>query len=392
MVSDSGSGTGTPITTPASSMEGVSYLSACWHFDASANTYQNRTIEARRYGTTSFTILDGANDFLYCGSESRFDMLAFIFNVASSIGTPVYEFSKSDNTWEEFLPEEFSQTIIPDYDITDNLFNFSHDGAVAFPSLRNWAARSFSSTNPHAAAPPDSTIRYWIRISASTAGGPSISQIQMRPYAYYCTASDVAQILQLDIDFDATTNPSRNTVEDYIRVAQSYIDYRTQKSWRLNYKIAEEYEFNIHGIRLQRRDTRKICRLQIWDGQNWETKTEGRTHDYFLVRDIGIVYFSRYFLLPARFTGPVWQWGIGEFNFPVRISYLYGRDIHADFEQGGMAFDLARKLAATDVLVNHDRTIITISGTDRLSYTEKIVEWKKEIDEKTEQLRGWVII
>ena len=84
----------------------------------------------------------------------------------------------------------------------------------------------------------------------------------MRPYAYYCSPTDVANLLQMDVDFDETTNPSRSSIEDYIRAAQSRIDYTTQKSWRLNYKIDEEYGSNItdgrtlHGF--GRKPTRKI--------------------------------------------------------------------------------------------------------------------------------------
>ena len=388
MVTGSGGGTGTPLTVPNTTLESLNYFEAIWYFDSSAGTYSNNTIEAVRYGGTAFTIFDGSSDYLYLGSSSKFDMAAFIMASAATCGTLTYEYSRADNTWTQFIPGEFGQTIISD---SENAFDFSNHGAVGFYGIRNWSARAFSNTSPHTATVPDTTIRYWIRISASTVGSPTINQIQMRPYAYYCNPTDVANVLQLDVDFDATTNPSRSSVEDYIRAAQSRIDYTTQKSWRLNYKIDEEYDFNIHGIDLVERDIRRIVRLQIWDGSGWETKREGRTGDYFLIRDTGTIHFSRFFLLPARFIGPIWQWGMGEFNKPVRISYFYGKDIYADVEQGPMVFDICRKLAAINLLNNSDRSILLLRGADNVSFADKIRIYKDEIEEQLDRLKSWVI-
>lgn len=379
---NSGSGTGTPLIVPAASLEAQPYFTAVWVWNNGTGTWTDRTLEARTAGGTAFSILAAAADYVYLGSESRFDMGIFLLSVVGSLGALTYAYSRADNTWSQTVP-------VLAYD-------FTLDGAEQFTNLRNWASRSFSATSPHAATPPDTTSRYWLRIStASVTTTPTVNQIQMRPRAYYCTPSDVANLLQLDDDFDATTVPSRNTVEDYIYAAQSYIDYRTHKSWRFNVKNSEEHQFNLNGIRLLERDIQRITRVQVYNGSEYETKTQGRTGDYFFVADTGMLYWARYFLLPARlqsYNAPVWQWGLGEFNFPVRVSYIYGKDIITDNEQGPLVFDITRKRAAIDVYRSHDYSILASSGSDRVSLDNKIRGWTDEIEEYIERLTGWLVV
>ena len=241
---------------------------------------------------------------------------------------------------------------------------------------------------------------YWIRVStASVATAPTIKRIQMRPYAAYCTTKDVYELLQLKnvlsgTDFTSSTVPSQSTVEQFIVEAQSTIDMSTRKSWRPVYVANEYQQFNLNGFKLDKADPYKVLQLKIWNGANWDTKTHGRTNDYFLVPDTGMVQFSRYFLLPARFTSynaPVWRWGGGEFTMPVKVTYLAGRDINTDTRQAGIVTDLAKKMAAIDVTRSADFGGAIVSGMDRVDLGTRISAWEEEIADKMDALKAFEV-
>ena len=347
---------------------------AVWTFSAGA--YQDRSIEARSSGGNVFTIFSTSADFLYIGLEERFDMAIFLLSTNGAIGTRTWQYYDGD-TWNTFSP-----TI--EYDFTSN-------GAEKFERLNNWRELLFTSTNPHTATPPDNITRYWIRCSvASVTTAPIVNQIIIREYATYASATDVAKILQLGYDFSSDTTPTRNTVEDYIHNAQSKIDYETGKSWRPNIAIDEEHDYIRPGFALVNNYPTQLLRLQIWNGSTYDIKTEGRGNDYFLVPDVGMVYYSRFFNLPARIQaysgGAPW----GEFSFSVRVSYIYGNSIYNERE-GGIVNDVAKKLAALDVLHNHDYTLIIPSGADRISLERKSDLWRVEIEENIGRLAAWEI-
>ena len=134
--------------------------------------------------------------------------------------------------------------------------------------------------------------------------------------------------------------------------------------------------------------------LEIWNGANWDDKSEGRTNDFFLTPDVGIVYFSRYFLLPARFqsyNAPVWRFGGGEFTNPIRVRYLAGRDVNTNPMEAGIIHDVAKKLTGVDILRSSDFGQYTVSGTDRVQLLQKIEGWSKEAEERLDKLRSWEI-
>ena len=221
----------------------------------------------------------------------------------------------------------------------------------------------------------------------------------MRPCNAYCTTKDVFNLLQLNnisstSDFTTTTVPSKLSVEQYIDAAQSKIEYRTRKSWRPNY-IAEEYhDFNLNGFRLKRNDAYKILSMDIWDGGGWDTKGQGRQEDYFLMPDANMVYFSRYFLLPARFqsyNAPVWRFGGGEFTNPIRVTYLAGRDINTNPFEAGIIFDSAKKIAAIEVLRSSDFGQFVVSGTDRVQLLQKIDGWERDVEQRLDDLRAFEV-
>ena len=132
----------------------------------------------------------------------------------------------------------------------------------------------------------------------------------------------------------------------------------------------------------------------IWNGADWDDKTEGRTKDYFLTPDVGVVYFSRYFLLPARFqsyNAPVWRFGGGEFTNPIRVQYLAGRDVNMNPMEAGIIHDVAKKHTAVELLMSSDFGQFTVSGTDRVQFMQKFAGWSREAEERLDTLRAWEI-
>ncbi len=359
-------------------------------FAYNGSSYTDATLEAQSPAGTAFSVLGGTSHFLYLGHSSKFDMAVFDVDTAGSIGALTWEYRKSDDTWVTFIPASGRLQLDPD-DNEGTQYDFSKDGVEIFPQnlLDSWATLTVNSAN-----------LYWIRVStASVSTAPTIKRIQMRPNAAYCTTKDVFELLQLGnvtstTDFTSSTTPTQSTVEQFIMEAQSTIDFRTRKAWRPQY-VANEYQsFNLNGFQLDKADPYRVLSLQVWNGATWDTKTQGRTKDYFLVPDTGMIQFSRYFLLPARFTSynaPVWRWGGGEFTMPVKVTYLAGRDLHTDSRQGGLVSDMCKKLTAIDIMRSSDFGNLVVSGSDRIQLAQKIEGWDREIEDKLDSLRAFEV-
>ena len=349
----------------------------------------NLALEAQSPAGTSFSVLGDTDHFLYLGHESKFDMALFDLDTVGSIGIPKWEYSNGSN-WTEFIPGSARHQLDPD-DSEGAQWAFDKDGAEQFPInvMDSWATLTVNSVNI-----------YWVRAStASFTSAPTIKRIQMRPLAAYCSTKDVFELMQLGpvlggTDFTTSTTPTKDVVERFIQEAQSYIDHVSRKSWRPNIIYEEYHEFNLQGFKLDRPDPYKIIRLAIWNGADWQRKVQGRKADYFLVPETGMIHFSRYFLLPARFqsyNAPVWRWGGGEFTMPMKIDYFNGRDLSSDIREGGIIIDAAKKLAAIDITRSADFGGAVVSGMDRVQLAQRLDGWKIEIDDQLESLRAFEI-
>ena len=93
----------------------------------------------------------------------------------------------------------------------------------------------------------------------------------------------------------------------------------------------------------------------------------------------------------ASYNAPVWIWGFGEYTYPIRITYSYGRNIFTHSKDGGVVWDIAKKLAAVDVFTNTDFSVLTVSGSDKVTMDRKIDLWRAETDDRLEKLRGWSV-
>jgi len=365
-----------PTTNVLKEYTQLPYLTAVWEYDGS--TYQDYTLSAQSTlnSSTSFSVLTMTEHVLYFGSESRFDSL--IFEGVSGGGySNIQYYIWTGNLWTRIQPRIG--------------YDYSYSGGDFFPNLSFWKSTAFTDTIPHAVeAVPDNRSRYYMKMTATVSSGyPLIKRIRCNPIARYTTPTKVAALLSLP-EFTEATTPTYNQIEDIIHRKQDEIDYRTKKSWKYNFVLDEYHEFNLMGQRLTRKPIIEIIKLEIWTGGGMETKTLGRTNDYFFIPDTGEVYYSRFFMLPARlaFTGPHWWgWGIGEFTYAVRISYIWGRDLETD-GQGYIAEDIATKLTAIDLYTNHDYSLFTVGGTDRVPFDRKIENWKIETEDKMESLRS----
>ena len=367
------------------------YFDKVFAFDGSS-TYTDITLEMQSPAGTSSTVFADTNDILYLGDASRFDMAIFDIDTAGSLGALIWEYYNG-STWVVFTPLSATYYTDPD-DSPDTAYDFSKDGAEQFPTgrLSDWATVAVNSAT-----------KYWVRCTSTTSvsTAPSLRSIRKRSLAAYCSTQDVFNLLQLKnvtttdgsgTDFTSSTTPTQATVEQYIEASQSYIEHITRKSWRPSFIHEEYHQFNLNGFHLDRPNGFKIFDLKVWSGASWDSKTQGRTGDYFFVPDTNMIQFSRYFLLPARFTSynaPVWRWGGGEFTMPVKVSYMYGKDIATDPREGGIVFDMARKLAAIDVLRDSDFGNLAVSGMDRVQLPQKIDGWSMEVEERLDSLRAF---
>ena len=358
-------------------------FSKIYNFNGSS-TYTDVTLEAQSPAGTSFTLFNTAAHYLYLGHDERYDMVIFDLDVAGNLGALTWEYYNG-SAWTEFIPGSGRVQL----DVNDDFgkqYAFDEDGAEMFPHniLLNWATTAVNSVT-----------KYWVRVTpASVVTSPTVKRIQMRPLAAYASTKDVFELLQMGpilsgTDFTASTTPSKSTVEAFIEEAQSWIDFKTRKSWRPNYVANEYHEFNLNGMHLDHADPYKILKLEIWNGASWDSKRQGRKVDFFMVPDTGLVHFSRYFLLPARFqsyNAPVWRWGGGEFTMPVKVTYLSGRDIHMDVRGGGIVHDTAKKIAAINVLRSADFGNLVVTGMDRVQLAQRIEAWQMEAEDAMESL------
>ena len=362
---------------------------AIFNFDGSSHT--DITQEMQSPLGTATTILNTSSHSLFLGDVEKFDMAVFDLATSGSVGALTWAFSDGSNGWTTFTPS--SGRLSRDVDDPQAGLNyaFDRDGVEMFPSnqLSSWGTQAINSQT-----------KYWIKVTAaSVTNAPQVYRIQKRPYATYCSTQDVFNFLQLanltsTTDFTTTTMPTKNTVEQYIQSAEARVDYLTRKSWRPNYVAEEYHDFNLNGFKLDRPDPYKILRLSIWDGADWEVKDTSRKQDYFLLSEVGMVQFSRYFLLPARFmsyNAPIWRFGGGEFMMPIKVDYLSGRDIHADAREAGIVFDATRKLVAIEVLRSADFGTLVVSGADRMQIAQKIDTWTMDVELMLDSMRAFEV-
>lgn len=346
-------------------------------------TYTNYS----QYVSTNVAIpfLSAALQYIYIGTDRRsIGIYADLSTVGNYTGV-YYEFLNASENW------------VPLAMIDSYTFNQSKYGRWVLPDS-HWVKKSFTSTFPYALAPPDSVERYWIRISCSACTTQAIiSKLRLIPFTEYATFTKVSEFLELKNDFSSSTRPTDLVVENMIRRAEDRIDYRTRKSWRFN-PVTEtadpvQVDFNRFGMFLRHRNFYKVYSVQMWNGGEFITLSEGRSADYQINYNLGIIYLTRQFLMPAVYgmSGRYNQWDVGEYKNAVQVDYAYGRDSEYDAEFYDVE-DVAIKMVAINILRHSDYTVLAVSGSDRASIGEKIQNLESEIEMSLDELTGVSIV
>lgn len=348
--------------------------SKIWKFDTAYTDLSSYTKT-----DAAFTFIATKDDIFYIGSDRRFIGLDITLSTNGSYTGLVA------SVWDGTAWTQVEEV---------NDYNFDTTSHYIWNLPADWNMYRFTSLLPHAKVPPSSVEMYWLRLAVTgVTTAAVISRIRCLPYCMYCTTKDVATKLGLnsaDVFTHTSVPVTSDAVEDMISDVQADIDWTLQQSWRLNYKEEETHDFNISGIKLIQRDIIRINLVQLWNGSTWETQTEGRTHDYFYVPEHGMLYWSRYFMLPARMalTGTLWGgWGVGEFIFPVKVTYTWGRNWEKD-KKFPQIKELAAKMSALRVLDTTNYLALIPSGTRGGEDMQARVErWKRDVDEIIDHLK-----
>jgi len=368
------------------SYESFPYFSGVWLFDNSASAYVNLTT-AMRKGTAS-DLMGQVTDYLYLGLRARTEMALFTLSTNGSYAGLTWEFYTEvdgHGAWVEF---------VPDYS------NFNFDvakGEVMYLAdfLPNWKAFPFSATAPHTAAPPDSRARWWIRVHAATSVTTvaKATYIEALPVAYYTTPELVSKEIT---GSSALAENMWSLLEHYITRVQDNIDTNTHKSWRPKIILEEPHDFNLYGVKLKMMPLRRIISVELWQ-DGWLGLQEGRgmtNGQFFADEHRGIVFFTGNLFYP---------WGHMRYRlrkFPayqnaLRVSYVGGEFMHKAIARGlrmdrqlGPVQELATKYTALELLASHDYTKILPEGLNNVMLSDKIENWKKDVDQGIDLLQG----
>jgi len=354
-------------------------------WDASANAYADLEFAASDIPGTAVSLMGQTTDKIYMGLDRKFPAAFFDLDTLGSYNdTPDYEYYNG-SAWKN-LP------LVKTY-------AFDTDGVVQWRVPSDWstvllAGIENTNTNLKSGATGDTTsgtARYWVRVSVSTVTTTAtLTKSYPFPSYAYTTPSLIAQFLQLRTDFSATTSPSKAEVEALIQRNESRIDRYSTNSWKPNYRHEELYEFSRYGLVLKRQPVLKFLELAVWDGSKYNVLTEGRTSDYFVDPQTGIVPLTRLLSIPFTYTrSAIYTWGFGEFKRAIRCSYIWGTDSDDNmYNVGyGQVEDITTKFVAADVITNYDYTTLIPQGTDRYSLEQKVSQWRESSEERLEELR-----
>ena len=354
-----------------------------WLFDASLNGGIGGYIDLSDSINTdsNFNFLSDVADKIYIGLSHRFSALYVDLATSGNYIGISYSFIKAGDIFGSLA-------------LIDN-YTFSNSKYQRWNMPSDWIKFNFTSTSPHNnVTPPDTIEQYWIRIGCSSITTMAvIDKLRVIPFVEYTSPTKVSEFLQLKKDFDNDSKPTDIAVENLIRRAEEYIDYKTRKSWKFRAVTMETdpilVDYNRYGFFLRHRNFSKVYSVQLWNGSSWNILTEGRQNDYFVNHDLGMIYMTRLFLLPAAYgmTGRYNMYGMGEFKNSVKVDYICGRDNETDPEFY-IVEDIATKIVAKDLLQHHDYSSFIVSGTDKISLSEKVQLLNEDIEQKIDSLTG----
>ena len=65
--------------------------------------------------------------------------------------------------------------------------------------------------------------------------------------------------------------------------------------------------------------------------------------------------------------------------------------MHTDVRESGIVYDACKKLAAMEITKNADFGGSVVSGMDRVTLSQRMESWSREIEENLESLRAFEI-
>ena len=249
-----------------------------WIWDASEGVYLDRS------RSSEYSVLEDASDEFLVGFSRRFEAILFLLSI-----TGVY----TGLTIKVWNGSEWVDSLI-DYSLGASDYvrwNLRED-------VPEWTKLGFSDTSPHAATPPDTKERYWLKLEAASVTTPAkVTSLEVVPYVTYTTPELVSQFLQRAAgeEIDLSTLPNEATTENFIRRHEAELDRVTQRSWRMN-DATEMYEFSYAGVKLRHAPVRRLERVNLWQGTSWRTLQQGRTDECYAVDDVGFCFFTRFFV------------------------------------------------------------------------------------------------
>jgi len=247
----------------------------------------------------------------------------------------------------------------------------------------------------------DGTSTHWYKISYYDTANTKESAYSDALKALaetYTTVKKVEALLGISALTDSTI-PTVQQVVEMVNRAEDEIDYRTGHAWRTRYNgstsgqdntaqyeyqdICFPYEYGV-GIpiylkhkHIKQFDATEGDLIEVWNGSSWEdwlgTKTEGRGDDYWCDYEKGIFYLRAYF-----FT---------EKPMGIRFKYRYGENVVDKTIE-----DIATKMVAMNMLMRDDRSVLLPTGTDNISFSEKIRFWQEQIDNKISGFKEFQIM
>lgn len=195
----------------------------------------------------------------------------------------------------------------------------------------------------------------------------------------YCTVADVERLMFANrFTFGANTPLTKTDVEKFINTGEDRVDTITHRTWKANQQrtnilrdIQPDETWSswggdyYAGFRLMEYPVKSVDKLELFtsgsgDGYDDITANQGRTSDWFLDSDRGIVYLRAGFMPFVRRNG-------------VRITYTFGETtVPAQIR------DATAMLAAWFILQNEDLSLLLPEGAEHLRIQEKAHNWKQE--------------
>lgn len=352
-------------------------LTAVWRFDSAGADYVDNTIEAQSAGGTAFALLSVSGDYCYFGFSRRFDALMWAQSAAGSYGALTWEYGATASSWLTFVP-----TRDGGFSSTKEYMRWDPRGSTIDTA---WAAFAITTSTPDTASSvPDSTERFWIRVSAaSVTTVATMNHVVCRPYVTYATPVDVQKQLQLSTPFSSSSTPDLFTIEDFIRGAEDQLIYQSGHSWRTEFIEDELINFNQYGMKLRREDVQDIYELAVWDGSNFDAKVEGRDQDFHVESTTGMIYVATIFLdaIPPNFRRSYSsRRDQGAFKRAVRVNYSWGLDFRKD-QFSVQVGRIAVKQACIDMVTDLDFAPLIPLGLDVVTLQQKVDNWTKDVQD-----------